>query len=435
MEPWMSPNEWLSMGGEFCPSGDCSTCRQSEWSLAKYLGQEKTNEVFKKHWETWLTQEEVDGMVAAGLNTIRIPLGFWIIEDIVDRSDEPYAEGGLDELIRGLELFKDAGMHVVLDHHALPGVSSSGQMFAGNCTTQVEFYDSPNDYNYKRAVTWSIVMAWLSHTHPAFETVFSIEAINEPLQDANLTPNLGKFEKSFVLGVRAIEYLLGIQCDDTFVPNIVSDSIAFPALLQAFPIIERLSKKYDIGPFSGFNYKDFKGGLFEHLCRGKKKCLSTMFMNKDWQYNSPANPADVAHGPQVYDNHLYFNFGGVAPNATEESYMETLCNTAYLRNARNESNTPIVTGEWSLAVAFNTTNHFLKKWGDAQKLAYGSNGASGWMFWSWKIAPEAQTYPIPNTAIQWTYKDALAAGLFTQDPNDVFDRHVCDPYVNKTATA
>jgi glucan endo-1,6-beta-glucosidase len=67
-------------------------------------------------------------------------------------------------------------------------------MFAGNCTTQVEFYNSTDDYNYKRAVTWSIVMAFLSHVHPVFETVFTIEAVNEPIQDANQTPGLGRCE-------------------------------------------------------------------------------------------------------------------------------------------------------------------------------------------------------------------------------------------------
>ena len=41
-------------------------------------------------WESWLTQDDVDGMVAAGLNSVRIPLGFWIVEDIVDTSHEHY---------------------------------------------------------------------------------------------------------------------------------------------------------------------------------------------------------------------------------------------------------------------------------------------------------------------------------------------------------
>jgi hypothetical protein len=39
----------------------------------------------------------------------------------------------------------------------------------------------------------------------------------------------------------------------------------------------------------------------------------------------------------------------------------------------------LFSGEWSLAVAFNTTNAFLKEYGDAQKLLYSTGG--GWLFW------------------------------------------------------
>lgn len=108
-------------------------------------------------------------------------------------------------------MLKDAGIYAILDHHALPGVSAGmrffplrllisrcqlsipsqltvNQMFAGNCTSDIQFYNSPNDYNYQRVVTWSIIMAWLSHVHHAFETVFAVEAINEPMQDYSLTP-------------------------------------------------------------------------------------------------------------------------------------------------------------------------------------------------------------------------------------------------------
>jgi glucan endo-1,6-beta-glucosidase len=67
-EAWMFPSKWLAMGGQFCSS--CNLCRQSEWSLAEYLGREQTNAVFKEHWETWFTQEDVDGIVAAGLNMV-----------------------------------------------------------------------------------------------------------------------------------------------------------------------------------------------------------------------------------------------------------------------------------------------------------------------------------------------------------------------------
>jgi aryl-phospho-beta-D-glucosidase BglC (GH1 family) len=41
----------------------------------------------------------VNGMVDAGLNAVRVPVGSWIIEDIAGKSNELYAEGGLDELV------------------------------------------------------------------------------------------------------------------------------------------------------------------------------------------------------------------------------------------------------------------------------------------------------------------------------------------------
>ena len=100
------------MGGQFC-SGACSNCRQSEWSLSDYLGREQTNAAFKKHWETWFTQDDVDRIVDAGMNTVRIPLGFWVVEDLVDTATEPYAQGGLDELVNALS-FQRMEMWAVL---------------------------------------------------------------------------------------------------------------------------------------------------------------------------------------------------------------------------------------------------------------------------------------------------------------------------------
>lgn len=46
-----------------------------------------------------MTQADVSAMAAAKLNVVRLPLPFWIIEDIVDLTHEPYAQGGLDELV------------------------------------------------------------------------------------------------------------------------------------------------------------------------------------------------------------------------------------------------------------------------------------------------------------------------------------------------
>jgi hypothetical protein len=52
----------------------------------------------------------------------------------------------------------------------------------------VQFY---TPHNYYRALVWTAVMTALSHLDPAFASVFSIQAMNEPAQDATLTPGLG----------------------------------------------------------------------------------------------------------------------------------------------------------------------------------------------------------------------------------------------------
>lgn len=107
------------MGGQYpCASG-CQSCRQSEWydpvpvvfmivyssiltcrSLSNAIGRNKTNAVFQQHWQNWFTQADVDAIADLGLNSVRLPLPFWIIEEIVDTTTEPYAQGGLDELVR-----------------------------------------------------------------------------------------------------------------------------------------------------------------------------------------------------------------------------------------------------------------------------------------------------------------------------------------------
>lgn len=139
--------------------------------------------------------------------------------------------------------------------------------------------------------------------------MFSIEAINEPIQDASKTPGLGRYEKSFVLGLRAIEYAMGIICDNSVTAGIFTDSIAKQAFVDAIPIIKKLSYKYHLDLPFGFETSlsgigktpgNVKHGILNVPLKGcGRKCLTTQFMSRDWQYNNPANPSDAAHGPQV----------------------------------------------------------------------------------------------------------------------------------------
>jgi len=427
VEPWMLPAEWRSMGGEDC--SDCSKCIRSEFAFAKAYPT-TVDATFMKHWQSWFTQKDVDELKANGINTVRIPMGYWIVEPLVNRATEFYPKGGILELVRGLEQLKRAGIAVILDHHALPGVASANQMFAGRCTDDVQFY---TPYNYHRALIWTAVMTALTHTHPAFATVGAIHAINEPTMDASKTPGYGDFQKDFVQTVRAVESSMGIRVPgnkytrDTDSATNVTSAFSTASNTSAFSA-EVLSVLKDSIPIFTQVADQLKasGMMYSPVNR---KPLITNFMDISWQYNNPPNPADAALGPQNYDNHLYYNFGGVAdPNET--AYLTHNCNLKRIEGDLALGNTPLFFGEWSLATQFNATDEFLKKWADSQKLQY-SKGA-GWIFWNFKFedSPEAGDYPR-----HWSYSEGVRRGYFTKDPSKLNDPTVCDKYINKTAAA
>ncbi|KAI0343318.1 glycoside hydrolase family 5 protein [Trametopsis cervina] len=433
LEAWMLPAEWAAMGGETC--SDCSQCIASEFAYAQAYPK-TVDQAFAKHWDTWFTQDIVSQLKAAGINTVRIPLGYWLVEALVDRKTEYYPRGGLKYLQRGLSWLKAAGIQVILDHHALPGVQTAGQQFTGRCTQDVEFY---TDYNYHRALVWTAVMTALSHLDPNFGSVFAIEAVNEPIMDATQTPGYGDFQKNFVKTIRAVELLLGIPVPGeqlsfkvsttnftaaltgaatTSSGGIFTDEIK-SVLRDAAPILAQVGFQLAIPTI--FNFQ-----LSSAPVHNQRSPLVANFMDINWQYNSPANPASATIGPQGYDNHLYYSFGGVA-DANEDAYLTSICNLQRVEADAALGNSPLWFGEWGLPTQFTATDAFLFKWADAQKLAY-SKGA-GWVFWNFKTEISEQAGDL---ARQWSYLEGVKRGYLTKDPSKYNDPHVCDSYRNAT---
>ncbi|KAA1106639.1 hypothetical protein PGT21_036756 [Puccinia graminis f. sp. tritici] len=479
-EPWMKPVEWAAMGGEYCPK-DSSSCAASEWGLARKLGQQLANESFLKHWQSWFNQDHVDRLKALNLDHVRIPLGFWIVEELVEAPAELYAQGGWMELKRGLRQLRDAGFHVTLDMHALPGVSTSNQMFAGNVTSDVQFY---KDHNYQRALTWSAVLTSMSHLDPDFSSVVAIQCINEPLTDANLTPGLEQYYSDFVTVTRVIEYAIGVECEVDLRESIYrlsqsKNSIA--ALHAAMPLIVTYASKANIvidpkvlDALQSFLLRpspvatapspvettiipatrrsiisapavSTKGSLAcqssqrnavnnAHLKCSRsltpRSCLATMAMPKRWQWKGEANSmANHTLGPAAYDDHLYYAYGGVAePNI--KSYVSTMCTQQDLQTAKKNGEEPYGHGEFSLAVNFNATHDDLRAWGDAQRFKY--NQDHYWTFWTFRLGQVLEPNLTQSYTETWSYFGAVDAGVWPRDPSQYFNPSICTPFLNST---
>jgi hypothetical protein len=122
IEPWMASTEWSSMG--------CKDAK-SEFDCVMQLGQDAADKVFAKHWDTWITEEDLDKMKEYGINTVRVPVGYWIIEDLVYQDSEHFPRGGLKYLDRLAGWAAQRNLYVILDLHGAPGAQEPDQPFTG----------------------------------------------------------------------------------------------------------------------------------------------------------------------------------------------------------------------------------------------------------------------------------------------------------------
>lgn len=122
IEPWMANNEWNNIMG-------CNHA-SDEFDCVKALGQSKADTTWAAHWARWFTQSDISQMVSYGLNTIRIPVGYWVKQDL-KYSTEYFPNGALAYLGQVCGWASDAGMYIIIDLHAAPAVQTQEQAFTG----------------------------------------------------------------------------------------------------------------------------------------------------------------------------------------------------------------------------------------------------------------------------------------------------------------
>lgn len=108
LEPYLKPSLF-----NVC---NATMCAIDEHSLSEMLGRQRAEAVMHEHWETWVTLEELRELRDAGINSLRVPVGHWIVSP-----EAPYVDGGLKYLLRVCKWAASLGMRVLVDLHAAPG--------------------------------------------------------------------------------------------------------------------------------------------------------------------------------------------------------------------------------------------------------------------------------------------------------------------------
>jgi len=162
LEPWITPSIFSQWGDS----------RQvvDEWTYCATLGKAEAKKRLEKHWSTWITEADIQAIAGAGMNHVRVPIGYW---SVVPRKGDPYVQGAYKHMGALLDWAAGAGLKVMIDLHGAPGsqngFDNSGKFGAINWTKG-------------KSVAHTLrVLTKLRKDFGGHSAVASIEALNEPM--------------------------------------------------------------------------------------------------------------------------------------------------------------------------------------------------------------------------------------------------------------
>ena len=103
-EPWITPSLFESAG----------EAAIDEYTLAQTLGKDAALSLLSGHWSSFITAGDLSAIAGAGLNHVRIPIGYWSVSPV---DGEPYVQGALDYLDQAIGWAGGAGLKVIIDLH------------------------------------------------------------------------------------------------------------------------------------------------------------------------------------------------------------------------------------------------------------------------------------------------------------------------------
>ena len=172
LERWMFEDWMVEVGG---PDA------WDEYSLSEKLG-DKLQEPLRQHIDSWFTEDDMNTLQDAGVNMIRIPLGYWPFLS-TKLTNEPYQNASHLEKLSDIMYWSwNRSMYVLIDMHGLPGSQnndqSSGHNYTSNDNQQISEWYSDANQNYSRQMVDNM-LGWLD-AHPAKSVVAGITTVNEP---------------------------------------------------------------------------------------------------------------------------------------------------------------------------------------------------------------------------------------------------------------
>ncbi|XP_015885542.3 probable glucan 1,3-beta-glucosidase A [Ziziphus jujuba] len=167
---------------------------EGEFQVTNGYGPLKAPQVMREHWKSFIVESDFKFISENGLNTVRIPVGWWIASDPVP--PKPYVGGSLAALDNAFLWAKKYGVKIIIDLHAAPG-SQNGWEHSASRDGSIEW--GKTDEIIKQTVA---VIDFLASRYAKEPSLYAVELINEPLSPGVSLDAVNKYYKAGYDAVR-----------------------------------------------------------------------------------------------------------------------------------------------------------------------------------------------------------------------------------------
>lgn len=184
---WLVVEHWMSMGSSIWEGVPGEVANKGEYATMEFLGHEKGDSRFEEHRSTWITESDIAEIARSGMNTVRVPVGWWIVGyDNHDNSGKQewkiFAPGSLkyvDTLIN--DWAPKNNIAVMVDIHAVKG-SQNGRDHSAAPVAGQKFW-SKYPENVANAVE---VARFLADRYKNSEAFLGLGLLNEPEEPTDI---------------------------------------------------------------------------------------------------------------------------------------------------------------------------------------------------------------------------------------------------------
>ncbi|KAJ8084516.1 hypothetical protein AAF712_004336 [Marasmius tenuissimus] len=381
LEPFITPSL-------FDNTGDNSLV--DEYTYGEYASAHpEAKDALKNHWDTFITEEDFAQIAAAGLNHVRIPIGYWAFKPL---PEAPFISGQLPYLRKAVGWARNHGLKVIVDLHGAPG-SQNGFDNSGQKMDSPQWQSKQSNIDLTEEVVKMIVQEFGGDS-----TVPTIAPLNEPAgyRGADL---LNATRQYWLDTYDIIRYPdgKGLFASESNTLVLIHDAFQGVGYWNGFmPSPEYQNYGLDKHIYQIFSDDENRRDDTEHLrvaCNYASELTSAqdfLVVVGEWSTAS----TDCAR---------YLNSRGVGSR-----YDGTYPGSSKIGSCE---------GKTGPASSIDKEyQEFMRKYWEAQVITYEKAG--GWLQWTWKT----------ESAAEWSYKAGLEAGWIPQDPTDLKYPDICDQF-------